>query len=316
MSVGKGMKIWMNGSLVDAEDAKVHVLTHALHYATGIFEGIRCYESGGGGNGSYIFRLHDHVKRFFSSAKIYMMDVQYGFDDIVDAIIDTVKANGMRNCYIRPIAYYSYGRMGVNPLPNKVDVAIAVWKWDEYLSAEQGIRCMVSSWRRIDARTMPVGAKATANYANSALARIEALKNGFDEAIMLNINGMVAEASAENVFMVRDGVLCTPPTTDGALAGITRDTVLQIAKHEGIMCEVRSISRDELYLADEAFLTGTAAGIKPIVMIDNRKVGDGGVGVITKRLKGIYEDVVRGRDERFVKWLTYVEMDSSTATKP
>ncbi|MEM4370286.1 MAG: branched-chain-amino-acid transaminase, partial [Candidatus Nitrosocaldus sp.] len=212
--------------------------------------------------------------------------------------------------YIRPIAYYSYGKMGVNPLPNKVDVAIAVWQWDEYLSSEQGIRCMVSSWRRIDARTMPVGAKATANYANSALARIEALKNGFDEAIMLNINGMVAEASAENVFIVRDGVLCTPPTTDGALAGITRDTVLQIAKHEGIMHEVRSISRDELYLADEVFLTGTAAGIKPVVMIDNRKVGDGNVGIITKRLKSMYEDVVRGRDERFIKWLTYVEMDN------
>ncbi|GBC74023.1 Branched-chain-amino-acid aminotransferase [archaeon HR05] len=238
------------------------------------------------------------------------MDLRYGFDEMIDAVIETVKVNGLRSCYIRPIAYYSYGKMGVNPLPNRVDVAIAIWQWDEYLSSEQGIRCMVSSWRRIDARTMPVGAKATANYANSALARIEALKNGFDEAIMLNINGMVAEASAENVFIVRDGVICTPPTTDGALAGITRDTVLQIAKHEGIMYEVRSISRDELYLADEVFLTGTAAGIKPVVMIDNRKVGDGNVGVITKRLKSMYEDVVRGRDERFIKWLTYVEMYS------
>ncbi len=302
------MKIWMNGRLVDADDAKIHLLTHALHYATGIFEGIRCYDSGTS-NGAFIFRLNDHIKRFFSSAKIYLMDLRYGFDEMIDAVIETVKANGLRSCYIRPIAYYSYGKMGVNPLPNKVDVAIAVWQWDEYLSSEQGIRCMVSSWRRIDARTMPVGAKATANYANSALARIEALKNGFDEAIMLNINGMVAEASAENVFIVRDGVLSTPPTTDGALAGITRDTVLQIARYEGMIYEVRSISRDELYLADEAFLTGTAAGIKPIVMIDNRKVGDGNVGVVTKRLKGIYEDVVRGRDERFSKWLTYVEMD-------
>ncbi|MFN4336705.1 MAG: branched-chain amino acid transaminase [Candidatus Nitrosocaldus sp.] len=302
------MKIWMNGKLVDSDDAKIHLLTHALHYATGIFEGIRCYDSGTG-NGAFIFRLHDHIKRFFSSAKIYLMDIGYGFDEMIDAVIETVKANGLKSCYIRPIAYYSYGKMGVNPLPNRVDVAIAVWQWDEYLSSEQGIRCMVSSWRRIDARTMPVGAKATANYANSALARIEALKNGFDEAIMLNINGMVAEASAENVFIVRDGVISTPPTTDGALAGITRDTVLQIARYEGMVYEVRSISRDELYLADEAFLTGTAAGIKPIVMIDNRKVGDGSVGAMTKRLKSIYDDIVRGRDERFSKWLTHVEID-------
>jgi branched-chain amino acid aminotransferase len=299
-----GKKIWINGKFVDTENATIHVLTHALHYATGVFEGIRCHDTG---NSAAIFRLHEHVKRLLSSAKIYMMDLQYGFDDICNAIIETVKVNGMRDCYIRPIAYYSYGKMGVNPLPNKVDIAIAVWRWDEYLSKQgQGIRCMVSSWRRIDARTMPVNAKATANYANSALARVEALKNGFDEAIMLNINGMVAEASAENVFIVSNGLLCTPPTTDGALAGITRDTVLQLAKHEGIKYEIRSISRDELYTADEVFLTGTASGIKPVISIDNRKVGDGNVGIVTKRLQMLYESAILGKDERFAKWLTYV----------
>jgi branched-chain amino acid aminotransferase len=298
-----GSKVWMNGKLIDTDKATIHVLTHALHYATAVFEGIRCHDTG---NGAAIFRLHGHVDRLLASAKIYMMDIQYGFDDICNAIIETVRANGMKDCYIRPIAYYSYGKMGVNPLPNRVDLSIAVWRWDEYLSSNEGIRCMVSSWRRIDPRTMPVRAKATSNYANSALARIEALKNGFDEAIMLNINGMVAEASAENIFIVEDGILCTPTLTDGALAGITRDTVLQIARHEGIKYEVRSVSRDELYTADEVFLTGTASGIKPVISIDNRVVGDGNVGVVTKRLQSIYRDIVLGKDVRFSKWLTYI----------
>jgi len=294
----------MNGKLIDTDKATIHVLTHALHYATAVFEGIRCHDTG---NGAAIFRLHEHVDRLLASAKIYMMGIQYGFDDICNAIIETVRANGMKDCYIRPIAYYSYGKMGVNPLPNRVDLSIAVWRWDEYLSSNEGIRCMVSSWRRIDPRTMPVRAKATSNYANSALARIEALKNGFDEAIMLNINGMVAEASAENIFIVEDGILCTPILTDGALAGITRDTVLQIARHEGIKYEVRSVSRDELYTADEVFLTGTASGIKPVISIDNRVVGDGNVGVVTKRLQSIYRDIVLGKDVRFSKWLTYID---------
>ena len=295
----------MNGKLIDTDKATIHVLTHALHYATAVFEGIRCHDTG---NGAAIFRLHEHVDRLLASAKIYMMGIQYGFDDICNAIIETVRANGMKDCYIRPIAYYSYGKMGVNPLPNRVDLSIAVWRWDEYLSSNEGIRCMVSSWRRIDPRTMPVRAKATSNYANSALARIEALKNGFDEAIMLNINGMVAEASAENIFIVEDGILCTPTLTDGALAGITRDTVLQIARHEGIKYEVRSVSRDELYTADEVFLTGTASGIKPVISIDNRVVGDGNVGVVTKRLQSIYRDIVLGKDARFSKWLTYIDV--------
>jgi branched-chain amino acid aminotransferase len=301
----KASKIWLNGQLVDWDRATIHVLTHALHYGTGVFEGMRCFETV---NGPAVFRMQEHVKRLFDSAKIYMMEMLYGFDDICDAVILTIKANAIKDCYIRPIAYYAYGKMGVNPLPNKVDVAIAVWKWDEYLKGDsgEGIRCMVSSWRRIDSRTMPVQAKATANYANSALARIEALKSGYDEGIMLNTDGMVAESSAENIFIVRNGTIVTPPTTAAALAGVTRDTMLEIARHNDVKCEIENITRDELYIADEVFLTGTAAGIKPVVEIDKRTIGDGMVGSMTKELQRMYEEVVRGKDQRFGKWLTPV----------
>ncbi len=299
----KSSKIWLNGQLVDWDQAKIHVLTHALHYGTAVFEGMRCFETV---NGPAIFRMQDHVKRLLDSAKIYMMDMLYGFDDICEAIILTVKSNSVPDCYVRPIAYYSYGKMGVTPLPNKVDLAIAVWKWDEYLKSDsnEGIRCMVSSWRRIDARTMPLQAKASANYANSALARIEALKSGYDEAILLNIDGKVAESSAENLFIVNDGSLITPPTTAGALQGVTRDSVLEIAKQNDIKCQVADITRDELYTAEEVFLTGTAAGIKPIIEIDKRTIGDGKSGIVTKELQRMYEEIVRGKDKRFSKWLT------------
>ena len=301
----KSSKIWLNGQLVDWDQARIHVLTHALHYGTAVFEGMRCFETV---DGPAIFRMQDHVKRLLDSAKIYMMDMLYGFDDICEAIILTVKSNSVPDCYVRPIAYYSYGKMGVTPLPNKVDLAIAVWKWDEYLKSDsnEGLRCMVSSWRRIDARTMPLQAKASANYANSALARIEALKSGYDEAILLNIDGKVAESSAENLFIVNDGSLITPPTTAGALEGVTRDSVLEIARQNNIKCEVADITRDELYTADEVFLTGTAAGIKPIIEIDKRTIGDGKPGMVTKELQRMYEEVVRGKDKRFSKWLTRV----------
>ena len=300
----KASKIWLNGKLVDWDNATIHVLTHGLHYGTGVFEGLRCFETV---NGPALFRMHDHVKRLFDSAKIYMMDMRFGFDDICDAVILTVKSNNIQDCYVRPIAYYGYGKMGVTPFPNKVDVAIAVWKWDEYLKADsnEGIKCMISSWRRIDSRTMPVQAKATANYANSALSRIEALKSGYDEGIMLNTDGMVAESSAENIFIANNGSLITPPTTAGALAGITRNTILEIAKQNNIKCEITNITRDELYIADEVLLTGTAAGIKPVIEIDKRTIGDGKTGVMTKELQRTYEQIVRGKDSRFSKWLTH-----------
>lgn len=301
----KSSKIWLNGKLLDWDEAKIHVLTHGLHYGTGVFEGIKCYETEGG---TIIFRLQEHVKRLFDSAKIYMMEMPYGFDDICDAIILTVKTNALPDCYVRPIAYYGYGRMGVTPL-SKVDVAIAVWKWDEYLKSDSkpGLSCMVSSWRRIDSRTMPLQAKATANYANSALSRIEALRSGYDEGIMLNIDGMVAESSAENIFIVQDGILVTPPTTAGALDGVTRDSILEIARQNKIPYQIRDITRDELYTAEEVFLTGTAAGIKPVIEIDKRLIGNGEVGMVTKELQRVYEDIVRGRDSRFRKWLTYAK---------
>lgn len=303
-------KIWLNGSLVDHDDAKIHVLTHGLHYATAVFEGIRCYRTVNGG--SAIFRLGDHVQRLLDSGRIYFMDLGYTKQQLEKAIIETVKANRMDECYVRPIAYYGYGKMGVNPLPNKVSVAIAAWKWDEYLKSDgaaaadnKGARLMVSSWTRIDIKSLPMHAKATANYANSALARVEAIKACFDEAIMLNSAGMVVEGSAENIFIVKDGVLATPPPTSGALNGITRDSIMAIAKENGIACQARDISRDELYTADEVFLTGTAAEVKPVGEIDNRLVGDGRVGRMTKELKSMFEIVVHGKDKKFSKmWLT------------
>ena len=300
-------RIWIDGSLVNWDDARIHVLTHGLHYGTGVFEGIRCYKTI---NGRAVFRLPDHIQRLLDSGKIYFMDLGYSKAQLQEAVIDTIRANVIEECYIRPIAYYGYGKMGVNPLPNKVSVAIAVWKWDEYLKendAERGARLMVSAWTRIDNRSMPMHAKATANYANSSLARAEALKAGFDEAIMLNTNGMVVEATAENIFIVKDKVLITPPIASGALNGITRDSILTLAREYKIPCEIRDISRDELYIADELFLTGTAAEVKPIGEIDNRIIGDGKDGVITKHLKKAFETIVHGRDKKFSqRWLTPV----------
>jgi len=303
-------KIWMDGSIVNWNKATIHVLTHALHYATAVFEGIRCYKTV---NGLAVFRLSDHVQRLINSGKIYFMDIKYSKKQLEKAVIDTINANGVEESYVRPIAYYGYGKMGVNPLPNKVSIAIAAWTWDEYLKKEnqhkeKGIRLMVSAWMRIDGRTMPFLAKATANYANSALARVEAIRAGFDEAIMLNTNGKVIEASAENIFIVKDGLLITPPITSGALNGITRDTVLAIAKENNIPHEIRDITRDELYIADEVFLTGTAAGIKPVSEIDNRIIADGKDGSITNRVREKFELIVHDRGNNLSKkWLTFVK---------
>ena len=304
-------KIWMDGSLVDWNKATIHILTHALHYATAVFEGIRCYKTV---NGLAIFRLSDHIQRLINSGKIYFMDIKYSKEELERAVIDTINANEVgEEFYVRPIAYYGYGKMGVNPLPNKVSIAIAAWAWDEYLKKEnqhkeKGVRLMVSAWMRIDGRTMPFLAKATANYANSALARVEAIRAGFDEAIMLNTNGKVIEASAENIFIVKDGLLITPPITSGALNGITRDTVLAIAKENNIPHEIRDITRDELYIADEVFLTGTAAGIKPVSEIDNRIIADGEDGSITNRVREKFELIVHDRGNNLSKkWLTFVK---------
>lgn len=301
--------IWIDGSFYKWDEAKIHVLTHSLHYGTAVFEGIRCYNTV---KGPAIFRLEDHVNRLFNSAKIYFMNIEFSKEQIEDAIIDTTKKNRIDECYIRPLAYFGYGKMGINPLSNKVSVAIALWKWDEYLKKEDvnhGVRVMVSGWMRIDARTMPTHAKATANYANSALARIEAIKAGFDEALMLNTDGMVVEASGENIFIVKNNVLITPPTASGALEGITRDTVLRLAKDDNIVTEIRDISKDELYLADEVFLTGTAAEIKAVGEIDNRRIGNGGIEKITLQLKSLFDDLTRGNHKFSTEWLSYINMD-------
>lgn len=298
--------IWIDGLLYESQNAKIHILTHSLHYGTAVFEGIRCYKTQ---KGLAVFRLDDHLKRLFESAKIYFMNIEYSKKELEDAIINTIKKNGIDECYIRPLVYFGHGKMGVYPLNNKVSVSIAVWKWDEYIKKEndeQGIRLMVSGWMRIDGRTMPVHAKATANYANSALARIEAIKSGFDEAILLNTSGKVVEASAENIFMVKNKTLITPPVSSGSLEGITRDTVLVLAREDNILTEIRDISKDELYLADEIFLTGTAAEIKSVGEIDNRMIGNGKTGTITKRMKRLFEKTIRGNHKYSEKWLKYI----------
>ncbi|MGZ5551781.1 MAG: branched-chain amino acid transaminase [Nitrososphaeraceae archaeon] len=298
--------IWIDGLLYESQNAKIHILTHSLHYGTAVFEGIRCYKTQ---KGLAIFRLEDHLKRLFESAKIYFMNIEYSKKELEDAIINTIKKNGLDECYIRPLVYFGHGKMGVYPLNNKVSVSIAVWKWDEYIKKEndeQGIRLMVSGWMRIDGRTMPVHAKATANYANSALARIEAIKSGFDEAILLNTAGKVVEASAENIFILKNKTLITPPVSSGSLEGITRDTVLALAIEDDILTEIRDISKDELYLADEIFLTGTAAEIKSVGEIDNRMIGNGKTGTITKRMKRLFEQSIRGNHRYSEKWLIYI----------
>lgn len=298
-------KIWMDGKFVEWNNAKIHILTHAMHYGTAVFEGIRCYDTK---NGPAIFRLEDHVRRLVNSCKMYHMTLQFSEKDIANAIVETVRVNNVKECYIRPLCYYGYGKMGVNPLPNKVSASIALWDWEDHIKTEEnkGMRVIVSSWTRIDARSLPMHAKATANYANSALARIEAIKSGADEAIMLNMNGVVVEGTAENIFMVKDNTLITPPLASGALEGITRSTVLYIADHIGINFQICDITRDELYYADEVFLTGTAAGIKSIGEIDKIIIADGKTGKIATQLQDLYHQIVHGEIEKYKKWLTYV----------
>ena len=299
-------KIWMNGKLVPFKDAKVHVLTHALHYSTSIFEGIRCYDTP---NGSAVFRLPEHVDRLFKSAKLYSMKMQYTKKVISDAILQTVKASGLKEAYIRPLAYYGYGTMGLTPTTNKVDMSIACWEWkmgESKAGKFSGAKCKVSSWIKIDSRSQPMQAKAASNYANAALARMEALENGFDEAIMLNSQGKVAEGSAENIFIIKDDIIQTPPLSAGGLEGITRDSIMQIIEENNGFVIERDLERDDLYTADEIFMTGTAAEVKSVTEIDKVKIGTGKMGSVTKALQKSYRDAVMGKDERFLPWLTFI----------
>ncbi len=298
-------KIWMNGSFVKWDDAKVHVLTHTLHYGTGVFEGIRCYKAEAG---SAVFRLQEHVERLFDSAHICQMDIPYTRDAVSNAILETIRINKIDACYIRPLAFLGYGAMGIFPKENPVQLTIAVWPWGSYLGEEglkNGIRVKISSFTRPHVNATMVRSKTTANYANSLLAKREALKDGYDEAMLLDTDGYVAEGSGENVFIVRKGVLKTPPLT-AILEGITRASVMQLAAERGIRVVEERFTRDELYIADEAFFTGTAAEITPIREVDNRAIGAGKPGPVTKNIQSAFFDIVQGRDRGHSDWLTYV----------
>jgi branched-chain amino acid aminotransferase len=298
-------KIWMDGELVAWEDAKIHVLTHTLHYGCGVFEGIRAYETS---RGPAVFRLDDHIDRLFNSAAIYMIEVPFDRDQLIAATLETVRVNEVRSCYIRPLVYLGYGEMGLNPLPCPVNVAIAIWPWGTYLGDEgiqNGIRLKISSWRRHDPNTMPPAAKGTGMYINSSMAKVEALKAGYDEAVMLSPQGNVSECTGENIFVVNDGAIVTPPTSAGALEGITQDSVRRIAEDLGVDYRVENLLRSDLYTAEEAFLSGTAAEVVPIRSVDDRELGD--PGPITRQIQETYFAAVRGEDDRYKDWLSHVD---------
>lgn len=299
-------KIWMDGELVEWDRAQVHVLTHALQYGSGVFEGIRAYETG---DGPAVFRLHDHMRRLLRSAHLYQMPVPYSIQELSDAVVATVAANQVRACYIRPLIYRSYGEMGLNPLIASVAASISAWSWERYLGEhafENGVRAKISSWRRNDHNTLPPGAKATGQYINSGLAKAEVTSAGYDEAILLNIHGYVADGSGENVFIVRDGAVLTPPLSSGCLGGITRDSIMTIARDLGYQVHEQDLVRFDLYTADEAFFTGTAAELTPIREVDDRPVGANGRGPITKELQQTFFAATHGKVEQYRGWLTPV----------
>ncbi|MGH2655023.1 MAG: branched-chain amino acid transaminase [Actinomycetota bacterium] len=300
-------KIWMDGKLVDWEDATVHVLTHALHYGTGVFEGIRAYETP---KGPGVFRLTDHMKRLFRSAQVYMMDIPYSLEEMVQAAKDTVRASGLKACYVRPIVYRGYGEMGLNPLNAPINVTVGVWPWGTYLGddcLENGARLIISSWRRPDPNVLPTGAKATGQYINSGLAKVEAIKGGYDDALMLSPEGTMAEGSGENLFIIRDTTLITPPESAGILMGVTRSSVIKIAHDLGYQVLERKFVRSDIYTADEAFLTGTAAEVTPIREVDDRPIGSGTRGPVTKEIQQTYFSAVKGGLEQYADWVELVD---------
>jgi len=297
--------IWKNGEYLPWHDATTHVLTHSLHYAQAVFEGIRAYETK---DGPAIFRAEDHYKRLIDSCKIYRIPFSYTVEALIDATIQLIKKNQLKACYIRPLVYYGYGAMGIIPKSNPVETIIAVWEWGSYLGDEgmkHGIRCGISSWKKFDSQILPPLAKCVANYANASLAKQEVLENGFDEAILLNLNGTISEGPGENIFMVKNGKIFTPPLSDAVLQGITRDTVFQLMGELGYEYKIKSMTRDELFLADELFFTGTAAEITPIREVNGRQIGNGGRGIITKTLQDRYFELVQGKNKRYDSWLCH-----------
>ena len=298
--------IWHNGEFVAWEDAKVHVLTHGLHYGTAVFEGIRCYETDAG---PAVFRHIEHLDRLERSAKLYYMDLPYSTEQLREATHELIARNGHSSCYIRPIAYRGYGQMGLNPLEAPIDVSIATWPWGAYLGEDgirDGVRAKISSWERISSRSLIPQAKASGQYLNSVLAKIESVKAGYEEAILLDEHGHVCEGTGENIFVVRGGVIQTPPQTASILDGINRRSVITIARDLGHEVIERDIARAELYLADEVFLTGTAAELVPVREIDDHAIGTGRPGEITRALQAVFQDALHGRDERYLEWLDVV----------
>jgi branched-chain amino acid aminotransferase len=297
-------KIWFNGELIPWDDAKIHILTHTLHYGMGVFEGIRAYETD---DGPAVFRLTDHMRRMDQSARILMMPMPYSVDEMVQAVKDTVRSTGLPSCYVRPIAYYGYGEMGLNTLPCSVDVAVACWPWGAYLGDDaltKGVRMKISSWARHDHNIMPPAAKTTGNYVNSSLAKVEALKAGYDEALLLNRAGFVSECTGENVFVARHGKLISPPLSAGALEGITQSTVMAIARDLGFDVELGDLSRSDLYIAEEMFVCGTAAEVSSVLSVDDRELPC--PGPMTLAIGEEYGRVVRGQVDRYKDWVEHV----------
>jgi branched-chain amino acid aminotransferase len=304
-------KAWMNGTLVDWADARIHVASHVVHYGSGVFEGIRCYDTP---KGSAIFRLGSHMRRLMDSAKIYRMDYRLDQPAWEQAVLETIRANGLKACYIRPIIYRGYEALGINPLPCPVDGAILVWEWTAYLgadAADKGVDVRVSSWTRTAPNTFPALAKSTANYASSQLIKLEALLDGFSEGIALDSSGHVSEGSGQNVFLVRDRTLYTPPLSASILPGITRDSVITIARDLGYRVREQAVPREMLYIADEVFLVGTAVEIAPVRSIDRIQVGDGRKGPVTAEVQRTFFGIVNGELPDRYGWLTYVYEDEA-----
>ncbi|HET6566386.1 MAG TPA: branched-chain amino acid transaminase [Rhodothermales bacterium] len=300
--------IWFNGKLIPYEQATIHVLSHVVHYGSSVFEGIRCYNTEQ--QGPAVFRLHEHMRRLVDSAKIYRMEIPYPLDELEAAALETVANSGLSSCYIRPIAFRGMGSLGVNPLKNTVETVIAVWEWGAYLGAEaleQGVDVEVASWNRMAPNTIPAMAKAAGNYLNSALVKMDAVLNGYTEGITLNTEGYVSEGSGENLFLVRDGILFTPPLTSSILEGITRDSVIRLAQDRGYEVKERMIPREALYLADELFFTGTAAEITPIRSVDKYQIGTGTRGPVTAELQDAFFDVIQKGNDPY-GWLTPVHV--------
>jgi len=306
MAFSETGKVWMNGKLVDWKDATIHVATHVVHYGTGVFEGIRAYDSSHGPN---VFRLNEHMRRLQDSCRVYRMEPSFSFEELNDAVLETIRANGFKSCYIRPLVYRGYEQLGVNPMPCPVEVAVLVWEWGQYLGEDalaNGVDVGVSSWTRLAPNTLPAMAKATANYANSGLIKMQATVDGYAEGIALDESGLLSEGSGQNLFLVRDNVVYTPSLASSVLEGITRNTVIQLTKDLGFEVREQPLPREFLYLADEAFFCGTAVEVTPIRSVDKITVGGGRRGPVTTALQERFFAIVRGEQPDVHQWLTPV----------